>query len=159
MARFTVTQLVMAPATVTWATLVDWRRHGAWAPLTTVEVTTDRPDGIGAGFVARTGAGRLAFDDPMTVTGWRPPAGDAPGDEPGRCDVEKQGSVIRGRAWFSVTPLRGGHCRVVWGEDVTVWPHRGTRLTAPAFSLAGWVGFKATLRAMAREAESRVAVR
>lgn len=153
MARFTVTQHVRASAGVTWATLVDWPQHGDWAPLTVVRATTDRPDGVGAGFSARTGAGRFAFDDPMTVTAWQPPGGDAPGDRPGRCEVTKQGDAIRGRAWFTVTPLPGGHSRVVWGEDVTVWPHRATRLTAPVFELVGWVGFKATLRAMARAAE------
>lgn len=153
MARFTVDRHVRAPATVTWATLVDWRRHGDWAPLTVVTVTTDHAGGVGAGFVGRTGVGRFAFDDPMIVTGWQPPAGDSPDDRPGRCEVRKQGDVIRGRAWFTVTPLAGGHCRVVWGEDVTVWPHRATRLTAPVFALAGWAGFTATLRAMARDAE------
>ena len=159
MARFTVSQHVRAPGTVTWATLVDWPRHGAWAPLTAVEVTTEQPGGVGAGFVARTGIGRLGFDDPMSVTVWQPPGGDAPGDEPGRCAVRKHGDVVRGRAWFVVLPLPGGCSRVIWGEEVTVWPHRADRLTAPVFALAGWTGFKATLRAMAREAESRTPAR
>ncbi|WP_092557018.1 hypothetical protein [Actinoplanes derwentensis] len=154
MAHFTVARSVRAPATITWSTLTDWPRHAGWVPLTTVGVTTDRPDGVGAGFVARTGVGRLAFDDPMTVTVWQPPGGDAPGDRPGRCEVQKRGDFIRGRAWFTVTPLAGGHSHVVWGEDVTVWPHRLARFTAPAFTVIGRVGFAATLRAMAREAAS-----
>jgi hypothetical protein len=158
-ARFIVTQHVRAPASVTWATLVDWRRHGDWAPLTAVRLTTDEPGGIGAGFAAKTGLGPFAFDDPMTVTGWQPPDGDAPGDRPGHCEVTKQGDAIRGRAWFTVSPLPGGHCRVVWGEDVTVWPHRATRLTDPVFALVGWVGFKATLRAMARAAQQSATTR
>lgn len=155
MARFLVTQYVAAPCTVTWATLVDWPRHADWVPLTSVSVTTARPDGVGAGFHTRTGIGRFAFDDPMTVTAWQPPAGDEPGDQPGRCDVTKHGTVIRGRAWFTVTPLPGGHSRVVWGEDVTVWPHRLARLTDPVFTLVGWVGFKGTLRAVARAAAAQ----
>lgn len=155
MARFLVNQHVAAPSTVTWSILTDWPRHAGWVPLTSVSVTTGRAAGVGAGFLARTGIGRFAFDDPMTVATWQPPGGDMPGDRPGRCDVTKHGSFIRGRAWFTVTPLPGGHSRVVWGEDVTVWPHRLARFTAPVFTLVGWVGFKGTLRAMAREAAAQ----
>ncbi|MEV4707888.1 SRPBCC family protein [Actinoplanes sp. NPDC049316] len=153
MARFTVTHQVEAPATAVWSALVDWRRHGDWAPLTRVRVTTPRPDGVGAQFVARTGIGRLAFDDPMTVELWQPPGGDAPGDAPGRCEVVKSGRVVLGRAGFSVLPLAGGRCRVDWDEDVTVTPHRITRFAGPALSLTGRLGFGATLRAMAKDVE------
>lgn len=149
MPRLTVTQHVRAPAEVTWSTLTDWPRHGHWVPFTTVRVTTGRPGGVGAGFSARTGIGRFAFDDPMTVVVWEPPDGD----RPGRCEVRKQGDAVRGRAWFTVSPRPGGHSRVLWGEEVTVWPHRWTRLTAPVVELAGWAAFKSTLMLMAREAE------
>jgi hypothetical protein len=108
---------------------------------------------VGAEFVARTGIGSLAFDDPMKVELWQPPGGDAPGDGPGRCEVVKRGRVVLGRAGFSVVPLPGGECRVDWDEDVTVTPHRVTRLAGPLLSLAGRVGFGATLRAMARDVE------
>ncbi|UQU63459.1 SRPBCC family protein [Couchioplanes caeruleus] len=153
MARFTVPQQVAAPATTVWATMVDWPRHGDWAPLTRVRVTTPRPDGVGAGFVARTGIGPLAFDDPMTVELWQPPGGNAPDDGPGRCEVVKRGRVVLGRAGFSVVPLAGGRSRVDWHEDVTVTPHRVTRMVGPVLSLAGRVGFGATLRAMAKDVE------
>ena len=155
MARFAVSQDVHAPAGAVSAAMVDWPRHGDWAPLTVVRVTTPRPDGVGAGFAARTGIGPLAFDDPMTVEFWQPPGGDAPGDQPGRCEVAKHGRVVLGRAWFSVEPLPGGRCRVVWDEDVTVRPHKITRYAAPLLVLAGRVGFGATLRAMAREVEKQ----
>lgn len=155
MARFTVSQQVHAPATAVWATMVDWRRHGDWAPLTVVRVTTPRPDGVGAGFVARTGIGPLAFDDPMTVERWQPPGGDAPDDRPGRCEVAKHGRVVLGSAGFSVVPLPGERCRVDWDEDVEVTPRRVTRLAGPLLSLAGRIGFGATLRAMAREVEKQ----
>jgi hypothetical protein len=157
MARFTVVQEVRAPATATWAALVDWPRHGRWAPLTVVRTVTQRPDGVGAGFVARTGAGPLAFDDPMTVVSWQPPQGDAPGDPPGRCEVAKSGRVVHGRAWFSVTPLAGDRSRVDWSEDVTVSPRRITRFAGPLLSLAGRLGFAATLRSFARDVESGAA--
>jgi hypothetical protein len=155
MAGFTVALDVRAPATRVWTTLVDWPRHGDWAPLTTVRVTTPRADGVGASFVARSGIGPLGFDDPMTVTHWQPPAGDKPGDAKGRCDIDKHGRAIRGIAWFEVSPLPGDHSHVVWFEDVTVRPHRLTRLAPAVVSTIGRLGFGRALRAMAREAERR----
>jgi uncharacterized protein YndB with AHSA1/START domain len=152
MARFTVSRDMHAPASRVWAALVDWRRHADWAPLTSVRVT-DATAGVGGGFVARTGVGPVGFDDPMTVATWEPPGGDAPDDRPGRCAVDKHGRVVRGRAWFEVFPLAGGHSRVVWHEDVTVAPHRLTRVAAPLLSLAGRLGFGQVLRAVAREVE------
>ncbi|MFI1994728.1 SRPBCC family protein [Actinoplanes sp. NPDC020271] len=155
MARFTVAREIAAPATAAWAVLVDWPRHGDWVPLTTVRVLTPSPGGVGAQFVARTGAGPLAFDDPMTVVDWEPPSGDDPGDTPGRCAVEKSGRVVRGRALFTVTPLPGRRCRVAWTEDVTVTPHRITRHTGPLVALAGRAAFSTTIRAFARDVERR----
>ncbi|MGI5184444.1 SRPBCC family protein [Dactylosporangium sp. CA-152071] len=153
MARFSVTLDVAAPAGRVWAALVDWPRHGDWAPLTSVRVVTPRPDGIGATFVARSGIGRVGFDDPMTVAVWRPPAGDEPGDEPGRCDVDKSGRVIHGTAAFDVIPLPGGRSLVVWHEDVTVMPHALTRRFPLIVTAVGRIGFRRALRAMAREVE------
>ncbi|GAA2655474.1 SRPBCC family protein [Paractinoplanes durhamensis] len=153
MARFTVVQEVGAPAGVVWAALVDWPRHGRWAPLTVVRTVTPRPDGVGAKFVARTGVGPLAFDDPMTVTLWQRPTGDGSADEPGRCEVAKSGRVVHGRAWFSVQPLPGSRSRVVWDEDVTVSPRRIMRFAGPLLSAAGRLGFTATLRAFAKDVE------
>lgn len=154
MARFTVVQDVRAPATVVWETLVDWPRHGRWAPLTTVRTVTARPGGVGAAFVARTGVGPFGFDDPMSVVVWQPPGGDTPQDPAGRCEVAKSGRVVHGRAWFTVTPLPGSRARVVWDEDVSVSPRRVTRFAGSLISLAGRFGFAATLRAFARDVES-----
>jgi carbon monoxide dehydrogenase subunit G len=148
-ARFTVSVEVRAPAAKVWAALTDWRNHARWAPLTTVRLTTERMDGLGAGFVARSGLGPLGFDDPMTVVRWEPPQGDAPG----RCDVDKHGRVIRGKAWFVVVPRPDDRCRVDWFEDVTVVPHRLDRVTGGLVALAGRAGFGQALRKMAREAE------
>jgi hypothetical protein len=149
MSRFTVVREVRASATDTWNALVDWPRHGDWVPLTVVRVSPGRPDGVGAAFVARTGLGPLAFDDPMEVVAWEPPSGD----RPGRCEITKHGRVIHGRAWFTVTPLPGPRCRVEWVEDVTVSPRRITRFAGPLLSLAGRAAFAATLRQMARSVE------
>ncbi|MBL7260244.1 SRPBCC family protein [Paractinoplanes lichenicola] len=155
MARFTVVQEVDAPAEAVWGALVDWPRHGDWAPLTVVRTVPGPAEGVGAGFVARTGVGPLAFDDPMTVVAWQAPAGD----RPGRCEVVKSGRVVHGRAWFSVTPLADRRCRVVWFEEVTVSPRSLTRLAGPVLSLAGRLGFAATLRAVARDVERDLAAR
>jgi hypothetical protein len=153
MTSFTVTRHVRATATDTWNTLVDWPRHGDWVPLTRIRVRSDRPDGVGAYLVARTGLGPLGFDDPMEVVAWEPPSGDDPGDPPARCEIVKHGRVIHGSAWFTVTPLPGRRCRVLWFEDVTVSPRRITRYAGPLVSLAGRAAFAATLRQMARSVE------
>jgi hypothetical protein len=153
MARFTVVQEVAAPAGQVWAALVDWPRHGDWAPLTSVRVTTPGVVGVGATFVARTGIGPVSFDDPMTVVTWSLPQGDLPGDGIGRCEVVKSGRVVHGRAWFTVTPLVGLRSRVIWDEDVTVSPRRITRFAGPLLSIAGRLGFAATLRSFARDVE------
>jgi carbon monoxide dehydrogenase subunit G len=148
-ASFTTSLEVKAPADRVWAALTDWRNHARWAPLTTVRLTTDRMDGLGAGFVAHSGIGPLGFDDPMTVVRWEPP-GDG---TTGRCDVDKHGRVIRGKAWFLVVPLGADRCRVEWSEDVTVVPHALDRLTGGVVALAGRAGFGGALRKMAREVE------
>ncbi|WP_433796152.1 SRPBCC family protein [Actinoplanes sp. CA-252034] len=155
MSRFTVSRDVRATATDTWKILVDWPRHGDWVPLTVLRVESERPDGVGARFVARTGVGPLAFDDPMTVEAWEPPGGDAPDDRPGHCAILKHGRVVHGSASFSVTPLPGGQCRVEWTEDVTVSPRRLTRYADPLVTLIGRAGFAATLRGLARDVEKR----
>ncbi|MFI5908072.1 SRPBCC family protein [Dactylosporangium sp. NPDC051541] len=147
MATFTTSAEVHAPAEQVWAALTDWRNHARWAPLTTVRLTTERMDGLGAGFVARSGIGPLGFDDPMTVVRWEPPTAATRG----RCDVDKHGRVIRGKAWFEVVPLEAGRCRVDWSEDVTVVPHRLDKLTGGLVALVGRAGFGQALRKMARE--------
>ncbi|WP_433222667.1 SRPBCC family protein [Dactylosporangium sp. CS-047395] len=149
MAHFTVSVEVGAPAARVWEALTDWRNHARWAPLTTVRLTTDRMDGVGAGFVAHSGLGPLGFDDPMTVSRWEPPVAGSPG----RCDVDKHGRVLKGKAWFLVVPLDATRCRVDWSEDVTVVPHRLDRVTGGVVGLVGRAGFGQALRKMAREVE------
>ncbi len=158
MTRFTVERDVRAPATVVWAALVHWPDHGRWAPLTRVEVLTPTGEGVGARFTGRTGVGPLAFDDLMEVVTWTPPSGDGDGDAAGRCEVVKQGRVVLGRAWFTVTPRTlGGRpgCRVVWDEDVEVAPVLLTRPFGPLLAAGGRAGFARMLALMAREVEAR----
>ncbi|MET8681131.1 hypothetical protein ABZW18_27010 [Streptomyces sp. NPDC004647] len=66
-------------------------------------------------FVARTGIGCLAFDDPMEVVRWNPPADDGVGI----CRLEKRGSVVTGWAEIEVRTHEAGS-QVVWREDLQV---------------------------------------
>jgi hypothetical protein len=142
-----VTAEVPAPAQVVWDRLVDWPSHGRWVPLTRVRVLTERPDGVGARFVGRTAIGALGFDDPMEVTEWRPPAGDAAG----RCAVVKQGRVLLGSAFFEVAPRPGDRAAVLWSEDVELRPVALTRPFAPITRLVTKLLFARMLRRMAAE--------
>ena len=84
--------------------LTDWMRHGEVVPLTGVRLTD-------TGFVARTGLGRVGFDDPMDVVAWNPPR---------FCRLEKRGRVIKGWAEISVWPTASGST-IVWREVAHAW--------------------------------------
>jgi hypothetical protein len=71
---------------------------------------------VGTVFVARSGVGPLAFDDPMEVTVWQPPKGETGG----RCRLVKHGSLVTGWAEIEVRPHGAGASRVVWREDLRV---------------------------------------
>lgn len=115
-----------------WRRLTQWPRHGEVVPLTRVTVAPPGPTAPGTLFVARSGIGPLAFDDPMEVTVWRPPADGVSG----LCRLEKRGRVVTGWAELEVYPGPGGRARVVWREEL------GVRLLPSAFD--------PLLRAMAR---------
>jgi hypothetical protein len=104
-----------------WAALTDWPAQGRWIPATRVAVEVGRGDRVGDRVVARTGVGRVGFDDPMEITGWQPPRS---------CRVRHLGRVVRGTGAFEVLPRPGG-CTVVWAEF----------LVAPG----GWFGAAALL--------------
>jgi len=100
-----------------WSRLTDWQRHGDFVPLTSIRLTA-------AGFIARTGIGPLAFDDPMEIVSL---------EEPSFCRLEKRGRVMAGWAELRVIPL-GGVTQVVWREDIHVagTPRFAERLTRAA---------------------------
>jgi hypothetical protein len=153
-ARFEVVLDVQADVGTVWDLMVDWPAHGRWVPLTRVEVLTPSGAGVGARFVGRTGVGPLAFDDPMEVVEWRPPADGAAG----RCAVVKQGRLVLGGAWFEVAPLPapgGPASRVTWVEEIEVVPVRLTRPFGPLLAALGRIGFTRALTVMAREAAGR----
>lgn len=134
MAYFLIERVVGLPVEEAWRRLTDWERHADHMPLTTVTRTTPPPAGPGAVFVARTGVGPLAFDDPMEVVVWEPPGTCGPA---GRCRVEKRGSFITGWAEIDVRPhgpRPAEASRVVWREELRVrW------LPGPLDGLAGRV--------------------
>ncbi|WP_371575580.1 SRPBCC family protein [Streptomyces sp. NBC_01314] len=116
MVLFLVERLPLLPADHAWQRLTDWPRHADVVPLTRVTVRMPPPTGEGTVFVARTGIGPLAFDDPMEVTVWQPPEGEAGG----KCRLVKHGSFVTGWAEIEVHPYGDGASRVVWREDLRV---------------------------------------
>ena len=151
MARFATCAEAQAPAADVWRLVTDWPAHSRFVPLTTVTRTGGGPPGVGERFTARTGIGRLAFDDLMEVVEWVPPDGGAAG----RCVVAKLGRVLLGHAVIEVTPLSPHGCRVTWSEVVEIAPTLLTRAAAPLVTLAGEVGLGRVLRAMLAEVEQR----
>lgn len=104
------------PVDQSWRRLTEWQRHADVVPLTRIRVVTPPPTHQGTVFVARSGVGPLAFDDPMEVVVWQPPGDDGPG----MCRLEKRGSFVTGWAEIEVHPADGGGSRVVWREDIRV---------------------------------------
>ncbi|MEU8679365.1 SRPBCC family protein [Streptomyces sp. NPDC048560] len=115
MAVFRIERFSHLPAAEAWRRVTDWEQHGAAVPFTSVTVPTGLPTRIGTVFVARTGVGPLAFDDPMEVVRWTPPAAG----RAGLCQLEKRGSVVLGRAAIDVYPTDSGS-HVVWVEELGV---------------------------------------
>jgi hypothetical protein len=122
-----------------WRRITDWERHAEHIPLTRIIVTTAGPTRVGTRFVARTGAGRAGFDDPMEVVRWEPPAGAGPG----RCRLEKRGATVTGWAEIEVAPHDEGS-RIVWREELRV-----DRLPRLADPLTLWAGRRLFGRAVA----------
>ncbi|WP_031088462.1 SRPBCC family protein [Streptomyces sp. NRRL WC-3549] len=115
MAVFRIERFTPLPAAEAWRRVTVWERHGDAVPLTSVTVRTDPPTRAGTVFVARTGSGALGFDDPMEVVRWVPPAAG----RAGLCELEKRGSLVRGRASIDVSPTGSGS-HVIWVEELRV---------------------------------------
>ncbi|MEU0692698.1 SRPBCC family protein [Streptomyces niveus] len=119
MTVFRVERRTALPAEEAWRRVTDWPAHGRRVPLTRILVRTPGPTGTGTVFVARTGLGRVRFDDPMEVVRWEPPV---PGS-PGRCRLEKRGRAVRGWAEIEVTGTEtgagsDGRTLVTWTEEL-----------------------------------------
>ncbi|WNI19539.1 SRPBCC family protein [Streptomyces sp. ITFR-21] len=116
MSPFVIERRTALPPAETWRRVTSWERHTATVPLTRITVDTPPPSGIGTVFTARTRVGPLGFDDPMRVTVWEPPAGDAGA---GRCRLEKTGRSVTGWAEIEVFPDGAGSL-VRWREELRV---------------------------------------
>ncbi|MGW6543937.1 SRPBCC family protein [Streptomyces massasporeus] len=116
MANFLLERTVPLPLDEAWRRITRWPRHGDAVPLTVVEVVPPGPTREGSRVVARSGAGPLAFDDPMEVTVWQPPKDGAAG----MCRLEKRGRVVLGWAELEVRPGPGGRTRVIWREEIRI---------------------------------------
>ncbi|MFF4895417.1 SRPBCC family protein [Streptomyces sp. NPDC001068] len=116
MVTFLLQRTVPLPIDEAWRRLTEWSAHADAVPLTRVTVLTDPPTRVGTVFVARSGLGPLAFEDPMEVTVWEPPEDGGPG----RCRLVKRGRVVRGWAELAVHPGPGGRTRVSWHEELAV---------------------------------------
>ncbi|MFD3659242.1 SRPBCC family protein [Streptomyces sp. NPDC058659] len=135
MTLFRVERTVPLAPDEAWRRLTDWPAHGRQVPLTRTRVLTPGLNGAGTRFTARTGIGRLAFDDPMRVVRWEPPEAG----RPGVCRLEKSGRVVRGWAEVAVSVAPDGGCRVRWTEELAV---RGLpRAFDPVLARAGRVLF------------------
>ncbi|MFD3539856.1 SRPBCC family protein [Streptomyces sp. NPDC058662] len=106
----------LLPPAEAWERVTDWPRHGALVPFTRTVVVTAPPTRVGTIFTARTGVGRVTFEDPMEVVVWRPPAEGAAG----LVRLEKRGRAVTGWAEIGLRPLAGGGSEVEWREDLRV---------------------------------------
>lgn len=141
--RFDVTVDFDASARAVWDAMVDWEAHGEWIPATRVVVDGDDPTAVGATFTGWTGVGPLMLEDRMRVAicDWDDDA------QVGRCEVDKLGPVLTGRAGFTVSPTATGS-QVVWFEDVSVRRLPGP--LGPIVARLSALGFRAGMGRLAR---------
>lgn len=127
MSAFRIGRITDLPAAECWSRVTDWPAHGEAVPLTTVTVSGPGPAGVGTTVVARSGAGRFRFDDPMEIVEWDPPSEG----RPGRCRLEKRGRVVTGWAEIEVHGTERGSV-VLWVEELCLplLPRRLDRLVA-----------------------------
>ncbi|MFI5813059.1 SRPBCC family protein [Streptomyces sp. NPDC051643] len=116
MVLFLLERVSPTPPAETWRRLTEWPRHADVVPLTRVTVVTPPPTREGTVFVARSGVGPVAFDDPMEVVTWQAPREE----DVGRCRLVKHGTFVTGWAEIEVRPAADGGSRVLWREDLRV---------------------------------------
>ncbi|GAB6900924.1 SRPBCC family protein [Kineosporia succinea] len=157
MATFRVEVPIAAPVPLVWARLTDWPAHAQLAPLTRIRVVGSG-DVPGSGFVARTGVGPLAFDDPMQIEHFEPPGPVRP---QGRFRVRKTGRLLKGWVEAEVRPDEvpaggtgpGGGSLLVWTEEIRVVPESLTRFAGPLIGAAARLGYGSALRRLGRDIE------
>ena len=141
MASFSVRLEPTLPAPEAWRRVLDLRAHTAVIPLTTVTGAALTADELGPGsrFVARTGLGRVAFDDVMVVDDLTP----ATDDSTGTARIHKEGKVVRGWIELHVAPAPLGST-VEWSQQIEV---RGVpRALDPLVARVARTAYASTLR-------------
>ncbi|UZN04178.1 SRPBCC family protein [Cellulomonas sp. S1-8] len=150
-----VTRALPVPADVAWDALTDARRHGAWVPMTRVEV--DGPTGVGQRVAAVSGPGARrglpGLPDRMVVTRFDPPGTDA-GGATGVAVFAKQGPVLLGEATVVVVPTGPSTCRVTWTEHVPLAGPLPRELTARVTAPLLGAMLRVVLRRAARDLTS-----
>ncbi|MFC3574559.1 SRPBCC family protein [Streptomyces yaanensis] len=141
MVLFRLERVTPLSAEQAWRRLTDWPRHADVVPLTRITVLTPPPTAEGTVFVARSGVGPLAFDDPMEVAVWRPPA---------LCRLVKRGGFVTGWAEIEVRPYGEGRSHVVWREDLAVRSLPRV-MDRPLGRVARWTFGRAVDRLLARD--------
>lgn len=132
MPEFVIRLSTPLDAAVAFDRLVDWDRHSAAIPLTTL--TYEGVARVGQRFVARTAVGPLGFDDVMVVELLRRPTGELPGV----VEVSKHGRVLGGTVHWTVTPTPGGS-EIEWRQQLVVrWL---PRLLDPLVAAIGKVAY------------------
>ncbi|MEU5884918.1 SRPBCC family protein [Spirillospora sp. NPDC047279] len=110
-------QYAAVEADQVFAVLTDWPRHAEWMPFTRAEGGR----AVGEEIKGWTGVGPVGFLDTMVITEWLTGR---------RVVVRHTGRLVRGDAWFEVTPVGAG-CRVLWVERVD--------LPLGVLGRAGWI--------------------
>ncbi len=97
MGVFRVERVTALPPEEAWRRITDWRAQAAQVPLTRLASVSPGPARAGTRFTMRTGVGPVAFDDPMAVVRWEPPAeaGGTRGRVPGG-EVRPRGGRLGG---------------------------------------------------------------
>ena len=97
------------PPAEAWSVLTDWERQADWMlDADRVDVRSARRQGVGVRLVVRTRVlGVFAFDEPIEVVAWEPPA---------RLEI-RHGSVVVGIGVWTLDATEGGTA-FGWSEDV-----------------------------------------
>ncbi len=128
MADFSIRLTTPLAAEIAFDRLIDWERHSAAIPLTTL--TYEGATRMGQLFVARTALGPLGFDDVMVVELLRRPSGGVPG----LVEISKHGRVLGGTVAWTVDPTPQGSV-IEWRQRLVIgW------LPGVLDPVVGWIG-------------------
>lgn len=113
MTYYTISKKVRidASAQEVFDAITNWPYQSMWMLGTSVKAVKNNGQGKGGAIIARTSIGPFGFNDPMTITEWRPPY---------ECTVVHTGKVVQGGGSFLVEPIGPSTSTFIWSEDVKV---------------------------------------